>query len=136
MGNNRKELEQKVAAATSPSEVEDVLRAAGTEITAEEAAQLFEKARERKTDKELSLDELEAVSGGVDRDWLVDGCAATVENGSRCGSNDKCLIWDVVYEHPPIATCEHCGGVIYESSDFWAIFQEVRCVNCGPNYRR
>ena len=33
-------------------------------ITKTEAAQLFEKAQERKTDKELSLDELEAVSGG------------------------------------------------------------------------
>ena len=25
---------------------------------------------------DLSTDELEAVSGGADRDWLTDGCAA------------------------------------------------------------
>lgn len=35
--------------------------------------------------KELSSDELEAVSGGVtERDWIKDGCAATVEDGSKC----------------------------------------------------
>ena len=42
------------------------------------------KAQAQKTDKELSLDELEAVSGGVNRDYNKHGCAATVEAGSGC----------------------------------------------------
>lgn len=32
----------------------------------------------------LDLDELESVSGGKDRDWGKDGCAATVEWYSWC----------------------------------------------------
>lgn len=37
----------------------------------------------------LSLDEMEAVAGGAeDRDWLADGCAATVEPGSNCWGTD------------------------------------------------
>ena len=50
----------------------EILKAAGEEITAEEAAQLFEKAKAKKTGRELSLDELEAVSGGADRNWVTE----------------------------------------------------------------
>lgn len=46
----------------------------------ENAAQLLQEAGvdAPQADKELNLDELEAISGGADRDWLTDGCAATV----------------------------------------------------------
>ena len=48
-----------------------------------------EPAKRRAQDgKELSLDELETVSGGEDRNWLKEGCAATVEAGSWCGRVD------------------------------------------------
>ena len=55
-----------------------------------------EPAKRRAQDgKELSLDELETVSGGEDRNWLKEGCAATAEAGSagragrrRAGSHE------------------------------------------------
>lgn len=35
--------------------------------------------------------------GGCEADYFVESCAATVEDGSRCGSNDRCSVWDVTY---------------------------------------
>ena len=136
MENDKTELEKKLLTSDSTEEIKELLKTAGKEITAEQAAELFEKAQARKTDTKLSLDELEAVSGGSDRDWLVDGCAATVEDGSHCRSNDKCIIGSVIYEHPPVSLCRRCGGVIYRASGEWSFIEELRCVNCGPNFER
>ena len=49
--------------------------------------------------KELSMDELDAVSGGVTtRNWQTDGCAATVEAGSDCwGTDGGCLAINISY---------------------------------------
>ena len=52
----------------------------------------------KEDDKELDVDELEAVSGGADRNWATEGCAATCEERSWCMSNDRCLIAQVTYE--------------------------------------
>ena len=43
------------------------MKDAGEEVTAEEAKKLFEKVQAQTADKELSQDELEAVSGGAIR---------------------------------------------------------------------
>ena len=127
---NREELKKKVLEAASAEELMEIVQAAGEEITAEEAAQLFEKAQAKKTDKELSLDELEAVSGG-DRDWVTEGCAATVEPGSWCDTNDSCLRWSVTYENVPSSfPCPHCGKFI-EIGD---IADGIPCVFCQGKY--
>ena len=64
MDQNKKELEQKIAAAGSPQELQRILNDAGEKIGPEDAAKLFEKLQNRKADGgELSPDELEAVSG-------------------------------------------------------------------------
>ena len=110
MAIDRNELKKKAMEAAGAEEIMEIMKAAGEEITAEEAAQLFEKVQARKTERELSLDELEAVSGGADRDWLEVGCAATVEPGSWCGSNDWCAIVDVTYVNSPNRVCPYCGG--------------------------
>ena len=136
MENNREELKKMTLAAASAEEVMEIMKAAGEEITAEEAAQLFEKVQAKKTGKELSLDEMEAVSGGADRNWVTDGCAATVEYGSRCDSNDKCIYWDVTYDFQPISTlCPNCGQNMYlqntinhSSTEFE---EQYRCKFCG-----
>ena len=47
-------------------------------------------------EKILSQDELEAVSGG--RDWMAEGCAATVEAGSSCWGTDACSGINVHYQ--------------------------------------
>ena len=110
----REELKKKAMKAASAEEIMEIIQAAGEEITAEEAEHIFKKAQEKKADKELSLDELDAVSGGEDRDWVLDGCAATVEYGSHCGSNDMCYKFDVTYDHEPTSyLCPNCGQHMY-----------------------
>ena len=87
------ELRKKLLVARSADEVVELAKADGQEITAEDAAQLWEevlKGREQ-VGKELSLDELAAVNGGV-RNFVTEGCAATVEPGSNCwGADGGCL---------------------------------------------
>ena len=71
--------------------------------------------------EKLDLDELDAVSGGADRDWVKDGCAATCEFSSWCWSNDRCLSFDITYD------------------SFWVkcpdghdhIFSNLTCTRCG-----
>ena len=118
-------------AAGSPEEIERILNDAGEKITAEEAQQLFEKAKSRAADKEVSLDELEAVGGGMeDRDFLEEGCAATVEPHSWCGSNDWCFLFSVVYTHNVIRYCSICGGKSYRIYPNRKM-QWSKCINCG-----
>ena len=97
MAIDRNELKKKVMEAAGAEEIMEIMKAAGEEITAEEAERFYEKVQDKKTDRELSLDELEAVAGGEDRDWLRDGCAATVEGGSDCYGTDMCGLWPVTY---------------------------------------
>ena len=136
MAIDRNELRKKAMEAASAEEIMEIMKAAGEEITAEEAAQLFEKAQAKKTGKELSLDEMEAVSGGADRNWVTDGCAATVEYGSRCDSNDKCIYWDVTYDFQPISTlCPNCGNNMYLQNTIkhssTKFEEQYRCKFCG-----
>ena len=123
---NREELKKKVMKAASAEEVMEIVRAAGDVITAEEANQFFETLKKSRADQELSLDELEAVSGGYDRDYLTDGCSATVEPGSWCWSDDYCYEFDVTYYNHPMGHCEKCGGVCYHTVAQWG-----KCVKCG-----
>ena len=95
MAIEREELKKKTLAAASAEEVMEIVRAAGEEITAEEAKQFFETLKKSQADQELSLDELEAVSGGQKwgngvwvRDYSTEGCAATVEPSSNCWGTD------------------------------------------------
>ena len=148
MAIDREELIKKAMEAGSPEEIMEFVRAAGEEITAEEAEHIFKKAQEKKADKELSLDELEAVSGGADRNWVTDGCAATVEYKSWCDSNDSCAIFDVTYDYEPTHTlCPNCGKHMYIQNkigiDTVKYKTEYRCKFCGcitskicyyPNY--
>ena len=126
----RNELAKKILQASDAGEIMKLFEAEGEKITAEQAVRLFEKAQKQKEQQELSLDELESVSGGSDRDWIKDGCAATVEINSWCGSNDMCYCWDVTYDNPPVATCEKCGGLmVYSGKDNQD--KLYTCVRCG-----
>ena len=137
MDQNKKELEQKIAAASSPQELQRILNDAGEKIGPEDAAKLFEKLQNCGTAQELSPDELEAVSGGVDRDWLTDGCAATVEPGSDCWGTDYCVWLPVTYEHKPVdSICPVCGTYLYLAEvnygrTFSGETYRYRCKTCG-----
>ena len=141
MAIEREELKKKTLAAASAEEIMEIMKAAGEEITAEEAERFYEKVQDKKTDRELSLDELEAVAGGEDRDWLRDGCAATVEGGSDCYGTDMCGLWPVTYEHRPTRhKCSVCGGILYSNgSTGGGFFEEevyhYKCASCGAQFK-
>ena len=114
MAMEKKKLEQKILAAQSADEVAELMKTAGHEASAEEAAKLFEhvEAMRDKEDRKLDLDELEAVAGGERGvngaepygpwggmiDWEQYGCAATVEPGSNCwGTDGGCSLVNIEY---------------------------------------
>ena len=107
-------LKSRLLGAENAEQAADILKKAGQAATPEDIAHLWDEIGSYRKDKALSLDELESVSGGADRDWLTDGCAATVEAGSWCGSNDSCYEWDVTYDHYPVKNlCPICGINLY-----------------------
>lgn len=125
------ELKAKLFKANSLDEVKELLKASGQDITPEAAEKLFREIETHKTGSELSVEELEAVSGGTDRDWIRDGCAATVEYGSSCWSNDACSLREVIYSHKPERyLCPTCKINLYISES--TTKREVyKCPRCG-----
>ena len=90
-------MRAKLSNARSLNEVKSILSGAEG-VDCERVWGEIGKHRSIRSEK-LDLNELESVSGGEDRDWITDGCAATCEDGSWCGSNDRCYVWDVTYDH-------------------------------------
>lgn len=86
---------ERVSEAKSFEEVKEILKGYSN-IAAERVWKESERRRSSMSEK-LDVNELDAVSGGTNRDWKKDGCAATCEEGSWCWSNDKCEIFGVVY---------------------------------------
>jgi len=132
----KEELKLKLLQAKSAEEVAGLLKNAGMDES--KAAQLLKEIQKgwEQEGKELSLDELETVSGGADRDWLKEGCAATVEAGSWCGTNDSCVWIDVQYDHPPVKDpCPQCGGQMYmdrvEYESKGNAYYYRKCLRCG-----
>ena len=129
------ELRQKLLAAKSEKEVDELLKEVGVDgLSAEQVWAELTKKREA-DGKELSLDELEVVSGGTGRDWLSDGCAATVEPGSTCFfSTDNCdnAIWYSYSHEPGDHQCLACGSYpLYESDKISLENIIYLCKNCG-----
>ena len=132
MAIDREELKKQAVKAASAEEILEIIQTAGEEITAEQAEQLLEKAQKQKEQQELSLDELDAVSGGADLDWLEDGCAATVEPDSWCWTNDKCHDWEVTYSNITVGVCTYCAKELMEHIGFDAELRRIyRCPGCG-----
>ena len=90
--NITNELKAKLLAAQSAEEAAELLKANGQEAGPDDVEKLWTeitKHREQEG-KELSPDELGAVAGGAirNRDYLKEGCAATVEPHSTCWGTD------------------------------------------------
>lgn len=118
MAEYSNELIAKLKKAKSLEEISGLLRA---ECQDEKAAErLWKELQMMHEDegKELSMDELESVAGGVKRrDWLKDGCEATVEPDSDCWHTDGgCWHFNIEYSNPPQwcgdQLCPICGGYI------------------------
>ena len=122
MENN--ELKERLLQAESLEDAKTILKDEPEDV-AEQILKEFETHRLGGSRK-LDIDELDAVSGGADRDWVKDRCAATCEPGSWCGSNDYCVIWDVTYDNF-WATCPD------GSQHDWDLNGGYVCLKCGYN---
>ena len=123
-----KELRIKLNGVKSLEEVKDVLATAGNEeVCPEDAERIWEEIEHhRNDDTELDPEELEAVSGGYDRDWVTEGCAATCEEGSHCWSNDRCIYYAVVYKdfHDACPNGDR-HNYVFDTTTGWT------CTKCG-----
>ena len=136
------ELKAKLLAAKSAEEAAALVKADGQEITAEEAEKLWKEITGKRAQdgRELSPDELEAISGGS-RDWNMYGCQATVDEESWCWSNDSCWYDDVVYYgfDASLKCPAHPGRHAYDQikTEFITdihIRATMRCRYCGDTY--
>ena len=119
---NNRDLMEKLLQAKSLEEVKEILKDKPDDVV----NRVYQEIQDHRSDKaeKLDLDELDAVSGGCDRNWVTDGCAATCEEGSWCSSNDYCRAFEVTY------------------ADFWVtcpdghehVYNGHTCVRCGYNY--
>ena len=96
---NRRELRGKLIRAGNMEEVRAILGPNAKKAEIDRAWREIEAHRPADGLETADDDELEAVSGGADRDWIEDGCSATVEDGSWCGSDDYCIWVDVTYSN-------------------------------------
>lgn len=142
MAMTREELEKKAQAAKSADEIKELLKAEGHEVTQEQAEALYREARVRAGGVyKLSLDELDAVTGG--RDYLTDGCAATVEPGSDCWNKDGgCFLSYYQYTNKPIKVrCPKCNAWVAAQDSYYVnygyydnrsgFYYRYKCRNCG-----
>ena len=129
---NKQELRGKLIRAKNIEEVRAIL---GPETAEEEINQTWREIEAHRPAEGLEAvddDELEAVSGGADRDWETEGCSATVEEGSWCGSDDDCYYWDVTYSN--FDPCPVSGKHNYEYAGFGMGWKEdyilFACTEC------
>ena len=123
-----KEVLQQLRLANDADEVKAIIAESNDALSTNELEHILQEVERHGSSEStrLDLDELDAVSGGADRDWQKDGCTATCEGGSWCWSNDRCAVWDVTYDNfwstcPDGSEHEWCAGAGYV------------CVKCGYN---
>ena len=96
-----KELKKKLLGANSEEEVKALL---GDAVKEEDVTKIWKEIEAHKADPDLKKvddDELEAVNGGADRDYLKDGCSSST-NDSWCWYNDNCSeIWTTYSNYDP-----------------------------------
>lgn len=125
-----KEIVRKAADADS---FKEMMREEGVELNPEQAKEMFDYYSDGRM---LSEEELNAVSGGHDRDYATEGCAATVEYGSSCwGTDGGCTLVNIDYDHMPESTsCPVCGKqTVYMSHEGVNVFYH-KCRNCGAEF--
>ena len=127
------ELKSRLRKAQSAEEAFALLKEKGADAPL--AERIWNEIRAGREDKQLSLDELAAVSGGQDLDYYNHGCAATVEPGSNCwGVDGGCSHIHNTYKHMPNAYCERCGYPCYVEESYDAANKHhvkmTDCFNC------
>ena len=119
----------------APAQAVELAAELGYEVTEEELIAAEKELRKQNSPEvvELDLEDMDKAAGGS-RDWATQGCAATVEAGSTCWSNDYCILLDVTYSHAPSYNkCPKCGNTMYfersTSKHGWK--SHYICPKCG-----
>lgn len=128
-----KELKEKLLYMNS----EEELKASLGDVEEEEVAAIWREIEAHKADHGLRVlddDELEAVTGGTDRDFLEDGCSDTVKDG-WCWTNDMCSRTYITYSNysEPCSDGGDHDWVVEVHYDRYAAGQaeEWTCTKCG-----
>ena len=137
------ELRSRLFKAQSAEQVMEIIKESGQEIKAEDAEHMFQEISKFQAGSELSADELEAVSGGY-RNYIEEGCAATVEPMSDCwGEDGGCLMIHYTYFNSPgFERCPTCNAYVHLDEDYMidngcindsrnGFFEQYTCPNCG-----
>lgn len=107
------ELRAKLLKAKGAEEMASVLEEAGQQATEKEIERLAAEVQyaSEHDGEQLSLNELDAVSGGSSRNYTKDGCVATVEYNSDCwGEDGGCIAVHYSYAGKPVnVRCPKCG---------------------------
>ena len=128
-----KELKEKLLKADSEEEVKALL---GDEVTEEDVTKVWKEIEALKAAPELEKvddDELEAISGGADRDYLKDGCSSSTK-GNWCWSNDACdRFWITYSNYDP---CPNGGNHEWVKTVHRGLFGEwhgvyMKCRKCN-----
>ena len=124
------EVKQDILEANSIGEVKTLLDSQGFTVDDEEAEKILRNVhKERLAEAEISLEEMELITGGA-RDYVQEGCAATVEPGSRCNTNDNCaLTWVTYINKVSNWICQECGADLGQTH-----VHEFICPRCHTVY--
>ena len=96
------EIRARLQKAANLDEVKAILTEAGTDYTPEEAERILQEIEHHRPSgkRKLDPDEMDAVAGGADRNWVDDGCAATCEDGSHCWTSATPSCWTTTFQRP------------------------------------
>lgn len=132
MGSTREEIEKKLLKAGSIDEVKSIIEGSGDSISDDDAKMLYDKIKSMDSEAsvELSVEELDSVSGGR-RDFMKEGCKATVEAGSNCWGNDFCGLINVWYDAAPEQNCPKCGAGMGKVREVSSLKHIIKCHKCG-----
>ena len=131
-----KEMKEKLLKANSEEEVKALV---GDAVKEEDVTKIWKEIEAHKAAPDLEKvddEELEAVSGGADRDYLKDGCSSST-NDSWCWYNDNCgEIWTTYSNYDP---CPKGGNHDWKYATENVIGKKnpiMKCTKCGEtNYK-
>ncbi|MBR2795101.1 MAG: hypothetical protein IKE16_10690 [Solobacterium sp.] len=133
------EIKKQLMETKSPEDVKALMNSYHIVLSDEEARDLYEDMQDGiiGADK-LSAEEIEVIQGG--RDYIKDGCCATVEYDSWCGKNDSCMLIWVRYDHAPVlSSCPYCyeylGSYGYHKIK-GTKYAKFKCPKCKREFSR
>ena len=130
---SRQEIENSLLKALSIKDVSKVFKDHNISLTEKAIMEIFVKIRLLRKDDGDTLSEDELMSVNAGRDYVTEGCAATVEPGSDCwGTDGGCYAINLDYEWMPNEKCPRCGSwaCIVNHYDNQHKYR-VLCRNCG-----